>query len=58
MLQVRIYITDVSDWPEVNRLYASFFGGHKPARAIVPVPALHYGLNIELEAVAAVLEAI
>ena len=52
VLQVRIYITDMADWPEVNRLYASFFGNHKPARAIVPVPALHYGLNIELEATA------
>jgi 2-iminobutanoate/2-iminopropanoate deaminase len=52
VLQVRIYLTDVQDWPEINRLYADFFGPHKPARAIVPVPALHYGLKVELEAVA------
>jgi 2-iminobutanoate/2-iminopropanoate deaminase len=55
VLQVRIYLTDVADWPELNRLYAAFFGPHKPARAIVPVPALHYGLRIELEAVAVVV---
>ena len=54
VLQVRLYVTDVNDWPAVNQLYAAFFGDHKPARAIVPVPALHYGLKLELEAIAAV----
>lgn len=52
VLQVRVYLTDVALWPEFNRLYAAFFGAHKPARAIVPVPALHYGFIIELEATA------
>lgn len=55
VIQVRIYVTDVADWGDVNRLYAAFFGDHKPARAVVPVPALHYGLRLELEAIAAVL---
>jgi reactive intermediate/imine deaminase len=55
VLQVRIYVTDVNDWSDINRLYAAFFGDHKPARAVVPVPALHYGLRLELEATAAVL---
>ncbi|MEZ0487439.1 RidA family protein [Fibrella sp. GW2-5] len=55
VLQVRIYLTDVNDWGDINRLYAAFFGDHKPARAIVPVPALHYGLRLELEATAAVI---
>ncbi|NID12036.1 RidA family protein [Fibrivirga algicola] len=55
VLQVRIYVTDIGDWGDINRLYAAFFGDHKPARAVVPVPALHYGLKLELEATAAVL---
>ena len=54
VLQVRIYVTDMASWTEVNRLYAIFFGDHKPARAVVPVPALHFGLNLELEATARV----
>ncbi|RYF65647.1 MAG: RidA family protein [Cytophagaceae bacterium] len=29
VIQVRIYITDVNDWGDVNRLYAAFFGDHK-----------------------------
>jgi enamine deaminase RidA (YjgF/YER057c/UK114 family) len=28
------------------------FGAHRPARAVVPVPALHHGYLIELEAIA------
>ncbi len=55
VLQVRIYVTDIGDWSDINRMYADFFGDHKPARALVPVPALHYGLRLELEATAAVL---
>ena len=47
-----VYITDINHWPIVDRIYADFFGDHKPARSIVPVPALHYGAAIEIEAVA------
>jgi 2-iminobutanoate/2-iminopropanoate deaminase len=54
VLQVRVYVTDIGDWSEINRLYAAFFGDHKPARAVVPVPALHYALKLELEATAIV----
>ena len=54
VIHVRIYLTDIDDWGTINARYAEFFGDHKPARAVVPVPVLHYGLNLELEAVAAV----
>lgn len=52
VLQVRIYITDIHYWDDVNEIYANYFGEHKPSRCIVPVPALHYGCKIELEAIA------
>ncbi|MCP1576430.1 endoribonuclease L-PSP [Herbaspirillum rubrisubalbicans] len=52
LLQVRIYITDVAHWPLFNELYARWAGAAKPARAVVPVPALHFGLQIEVEATA------
>ena len=54
VLQVRIYVPDVKYWEEVNRLYAGFFGDHRPARCVVPSRDLHHGCLIELEAVAAV----
>ena len=52
LLQVRVYVTDIADWPEFNTIYAQWAGAARPARAVVPVPALHYGFKIEVEAVA------
>jgi 2-iminobutanoate/2-iminopropanoate deaminase len=50
--KVNVYVTDVALWSEFNRIYADVFGDHRPARAVVPVPALNYGMKIEIEAVA------
>ncbi|MBC6993490.1 RidA family protein [Neolewinella lacunae] len=55
VLQARIYIPDVSYWEAVNATYAAFFGGHRPARCVVPSRDLHHGCLVELEAVAAVI---
>jgi 2-iminobutanoate/2-iminopropanoate deaminase len=33
-------------------VYQQWAGLHRPARAVVPVPALHHGLLIEIEAIA------
>ncbi len=48
----RIYIADLDDWPEVNRLYADVFGEHRPARVVVPVKELHFGYRLEVELMA------
>ncbi|GMV47370.1 MAG: reactive intermediate/imine deaminase [Pseudomonadota bacterium] len=53
LVQVRVYLTDLAHWPAFDALYAQWLGAHRPARAVVPVPALHYGLLLEVEAVAA-----
>lgn len=52
VIQMRIYLTDIALWDEVNAVYAGFFGNHRPARCVVPVGKLHYGCLIEAEAVA------
>jgi 2-iminobutanoate/2-iminopropanoate deaminase len=52
LVQVRVYITDIATWAELNRLYASWIGNRRPARCVVPVPALHHGVLLEIEAVA------
>ncbi|MGG1947724.1 RidA family protein [Trinickia sp. NRRL B-1857] len=54
LVQVRVYIVDIEYWPSFNAIYARWTGEAKPARAVVPVPALHFGLKIEVEAVAMV----
>lgn len=50
--KVTAYIVGIDNWGEFNRIYAEMMGEAKPARAIVPVPELHYGYKIEIEAVA------
>jgi reactive intermediate/imine deaminase len=52
LVQVRVYVTDIASWPEFNAIYAQWAGNARPARAVVPVPQLHYGFKIEVEAVA------
>ncbi len=53
VLQMTVYISDVSLWSRVNAAYARVMGAHRPARAVVPVKDLHYGYQIEIQAVAA-----
>jgi reactive intermediate/imine deaminase len=52
LVQVRVYVTDIADWPAFNALYAKWTGASRPARCVVPVPVLHYGFKIEVEATA------
>jgi reactive intermediate/imine deaminase len=54
VVQCTVYISDVALWASFNEIYASIFGSHKPARAVVPVPALHYGFKVEVQVVAEV----
>ena len=52
VLKTTIYVSDISLWDRVNRVYADFFGDHRPARAVVPTRDLHHGFQIEMEAIA------
>jgi 2-iminobutanoate/2-iminopropanoate deaminase len=52
LVKLTVYVTDIGDWPLFNALYAEAMGDHRPARAVVPVPELHHGYRIEIEAVA------
>ena len=53
LVKVTAYIVDIANWGEFNRVYAQILGDVRPARAIVPVPELHHGHLVEIEAVAA-----
>ena len=52
LLQVRVYVDDIANWPAFNAVYARWAGAARPARAVVPTGALHHGLKVEVEAVA------
>lgn len=49
--KVTIYTTKMENFSEINSTYAEFFGGHKPARAVVGVASLPKGVLVEIEAV-------
>ena len=52
VLKVTAFIVGVENWPAFNTVYAETFGPARPARSVVPVPSLHHGCLIELEAIA------
>lgn len=53
ILKVNVYIVGVEHWPAFNAVYAELFGDARPARAVIPVPELHHGYLVEVDAVAA-----
>jgi 2-iminobutanoate/2-iminopropanoate deaminase len=58
VLKTTVYIADITLWDRVNAMYARVFGDHRPARSVVPTRELHYGYQIEIEAIAAVSEGV
>lgn len=53
-VKVTVYLVDMAAWGELNEVYAGFFPGEPPARAVVGVAALPAGAQVEIEAVVAV----
>ncbi|EJC83747.1 putative translation initiation inhibitor, yjgF family [Rhizobium leguminosarum bv. trifolii WSM2297] len=52
LVRVTAYIVGVSNWPRFNQVYAGRLGDARPARTVVPVPELHYGYLVEVDAIA------
>jgi len=53
VIKTTVYVSDIELWGRVDAVYSKFFGEHRPARAVVPTTKLHFGFQIEIEAVAA-----
>jgi 2-iminobutanoate/2-iminopropanoate deaminase len=56
LLKVNIFVSDITLWPRINETYSKILGNHKPARIVVPCNPLNYGCQIEIDAIAAVIE--
>lgn len=54
VLKTTIYLSDMSTFDEMNKVYASYFKDHYPARLTVEAGGIYGDLGIEIEAVAAV----
>lgn len=52
IIRTTAYIDSIENWDAVNDIYAEFFGDRKPSRTIVCVKEIHFGLKVEIDAVA------
>jgi len=52
IVKLTVYVSDMTLWSKVDAVVARFFGNHRPARTVVPVNELHYGFQVEIDAVA------
>lgn len=50
VVKTTVFMTDISDYAEVNDAYTAAFGSHRPARSAVAVAALPVGALVEVEA--------
>ncbi len=51
LVRVTAYIVGIENWPRFNAVYAQMLGDAKPARTVVPVPELHHGYLVEVDAI-------
>ena len=47
-----VFLVDMADFALMNKVYAEFFGDHRPARSTVAVASLPRGARVEIEAIA------
>lgn len=52
VVKTTIYLTDISAFQEVNKVYGSYFIGNAPARETVGVAALPKGAHVEISMIA------
>ncbi|GHS99150.1 reactive intermediate/imine deaminase [Synergistales bacterium] len=52
IVKVTVFGMDIKEFPDVNKLYATFFPENPPARSFVQISALPGGAAIEIEVVA------
>lgn len=52
-LRMSAYVVGAENWSAFNSVYAQVLGAAKPARSVIPVPELHHGYLVEIDAIAA-----
>jgi 2-iminobutanoate/2-iminopropanoate deaminase len=49
---VDVYVTNIENFVEFNKIYTEYFSEHRPARAVVEVSALPKGACVEIKCIA------
>jgi 2-iminobutanoate/2-iminopropanoate deaminase len=54
VVKTTVFIKDMNQFAELNEVYASYFGDHKPARSTVEVARLPRDVSVEIELIATI----
>ncbi len=52
VVKATIYMTNMADYSEINKVYASYFGDDPPAREAVEVSVLPKNVSVEISVIA------
>ena len=53
-IKLTVFLTDISNFPQVNKVFKEYFPENPPARSAVQVSALPMNARIEIEAVGSI----
>jgi reactive intermediate/imine deaminase len=53
VVKCSVMLADMSEWPRLNQIYATYFPGPKPARAAWGASGLALGARVEIDCIAA-----
>jgi 2-iminobutanoate/2-iminopropanoate deaminase len=51
-VKVTVMLADISEWPAMNEIYATYFSNHFPARSALGANGLALGARVEIEVIA------
>ena len=54
VVKATVFIKDMGQFAEINAIYASYFGDHKPARSTVEVARLPKDVLVEIELIVSI----
>ncbi|MCD1261894.1 RidA family protein [Paenibacillus athensensis] len=54
VVKATVFLQDMAQFAELNEIYGSYFGDHKPARSTVEVARLPRNVLVEIELIAAI----
>jgi len=52
VVKTTVFLSDMGKFAEMNEVYASYFGDHRPARSTVEAAGLPKGVDVEIDAIA------
>jgi 2-iminobutanoate/2-iminopropanoate deaminase len=52
VVKCSVFLRDIADFPKMNRVYADFFGDHKPARTTIEAKFHQAEMLVEIDCVA------